>query len=562
MSETERILQIPKPDPLESIPDMTRYFLAPGGKGSLRPLQSAALYHILKYGSLYGPIGTGVGKTLLCCLIPTALGAKRPLLLLPPANIPQFWSMLQMYAQQGWSVCRRIETLSYAKLSGFKNSDILEEQLRPDLIIADEAHSLGDQRSSRTLRVARYLKAHPEVRFIPLSASMERKSVRDAAHLQRYSLRNHCIVPIQESMLEAWGKVIDAGADPSDLDLAAVAGFVRGMLGAGVSVSSDSARDAYRKRLHATPGIVVSTNPSVDSSLIMFQRSLAVPEQVQAILTKVSTTWTSPTGEEEFDSPLQLHRYLSLISAGFYYRWKWGPDGPNKPWIEARRDYNREVRNIVVCGEKNLDSPKLVALAIARRDPRIPPAMYHAFVKWHAFKDTPEPPRETVWVDPFFVYDVARWIESRKAKNQPAIVWYKFRALAAAVHTVTQIKVFGEGSKPPEGESSVGKGVLGLFSMSVHGTGKNFQYAYSDQLLTYNPPSNTTVEQLLSRTHRAGQPADEVHCTYYAHTEAFAKGMADARQKAEWYKSTQGTEQRLTMATWAVEAAKHHKESA
>jgi len=55
-------------------------------------------------------------------------------------------------------------------------------------------------------------------------------------------------------------------------------------------------------------------------------------------------------------------------------------------------------------------------------------------------------------------------------------------------------------------------------------------------------PSGRDWEQLLGRTHRMGQEADEVECWVYLHTEELRAGMAKAFVDAKFLEETLGVQ--------------------
>ena len=62
-----------------------------------------------------------------------------------------------------------------------------------------------------------------------------------------------------------------------------------------------------------------------------------------------------------------------------------------------------------------------------------------------------------------------------------------------------------------------------------------------------NPPSSgSDWEQLLGRTHRAGQQADEVIVEVFRHTEPFRQAIEKARDLSAYIQSTFGASQKLT----------------
>jgi hypothetical protein len=56
-------------------------------------------------------------------------------------------------------------------------------------------------------------------------------------------------------------------------------------------------------------------------------------------------------------------------------------------------------------------------------------------------------------------------------------------------------------------------------------------------------------EQLIGRTHRQGQLADEVEVYVFAHG-AFADALETARERAKYIENTTGNTQKLLLASW------------
>ena len=87
-------------------------------------------------------------------------------------------------------------------------------------------------------------------------------------------------------------------------------------------------------------------------------------------------------------------------------------------------------------------------------------------------------------------------------------------------------------------------------SIRAHGVGKNLQ-AWKEQVVLSPPSSGGAWEQLLGRTHRAGQQADEVKVTvvqtYYPQSNALLQAQTDARHIEE----TTGNVQKLNFCNWS-----------
>lgn len=537
-SDTARILSIPVFE--QQSPDLTSQFALPGGGMRLYPIQSQALYEAYIANGLLGLIGVGHGKTLLSLLLPRLWNAKRPVLLIPPQMAEQFEAMKETYAQS-FRVARHIQVVPYSKLSVVAGAQLLNE-IQPDLIIADEAHNLRHKDAARTKRVLRYLHANPECRFCVMSGTLTNRSIKDYAHLARFALRHSSPLPFDWHLLEAWAACIDSNGQPTKEDWAKVRGFFHGIAGKRASLDKASLRAVYRFRLVSTPGVVASQDPSVSTStLLIHERNVEVPPDAKALIDQYYKTWRTPDGEEISDA-MQFARVAKYLSAGFFYRWEWGPAGPNHAWLNARATWNREVRRVTSMGREGLDSPLLVVNALEARRLR-DPALQAAWEEWRKWRDFPEPPTVPVWFTDYLIADAVQWARSRK---HPVVLWYDSLAVEEALR-LYGIPVFGAGTEIPK------KAVTIAASIAVHGTGKNMQ-AWTDQLVITPPSSGGAWEQLLGRMHRSGQMADEVHCTVYTHTRAYQQAMSAAKRDAGYIEQSQGNPQKLNYAIYCPES--------
>jgi hypothetical protein len=83
-----------------------------------------------------------------------------------------------------------LQIVPYSILSQPGRADLLEE-LRPDLIMADEAHYLRHRTSTRTKRVLRYLGNHDECTFLAVSGTLTSRKLEDYAHLAEGALADN-----------------------------------------------------------------------------------------------------------------------------------------------------------------------------------------------------------------------------------------------------------------------------------------------------------------------------------------------------------------------------------
>lgn len=580
MSERDRILAVPSWAPPDPPPDLTDVFRRPGGTMRAWPVQSAIWYTAWRlrreypdrpYGMLVSA-GVGQGKTLASYLLPLAAGLRRPLLLVPSkleAKTHLDFSVLRPH----WKDPPPITVLTYEALSSPRASSLLET-LRPDGIIADECHRLKSSSAARTRRVLRYWRAHPEVRWYLMSGTLVDSEIQDVVHLAEMALREHSPAPRNGpgfAEVMAWAQVLNVSGTPGPSDY----GFFRRIHDAwapdrraweaGFESRRASCRAAYARRFAATPGAVLTRDQGFGGGLVITERTPAVPTKVREVLEEVRDTWALPDGTTVFTNPLEISRALCQLSCGFYYRWAWerlGLRGPDEEWMRARRAWGSAVRGWLT-GTKippvGLDSEALIAAACRDGDPRITEELREAWVEWEPVKsrwavdyDRRGGPRkipvEAVWISEFLLDDAEAWAEEQK---EPVILWYDYRALEQRLRKRKGIEVYGRDREPPQGP---GQKVARVSALSViaHGEGKNLQ-SWGNQLFLRAFSSGKIWEQALGRTHRPGQPRDEVQAAVNVHTRPLRDALASAREKATFIEAVNEAPQKLCAATWLKE---------
>jgi len=520
-------------------PDLTKHFRKPGGTYSLYPIQNQALYEAHKAGGLLGLIGVGEGKTLITQLLPTLFGSKRPLLLLPAAMVEQYYAMLEEF-ESHFYVAKHTTVLSYSKLSIISGQTVLQE-LQPDLIIGDEAHYLRNKDSARTRRLIEYLKTFPDTKTAWLSGTLSSRSIVDYEHLSRFALGDNSPIPFDYLQLQSWANVIDSDGTPSKFDFAKYGKFFYRVTKPEHKLNQENARKVFRYRLITTPGVVSSTKGKLGTTLVLHKiENLAVPSSVRKHLDTLKKTWVTPDGDEVQD-PMHYARVERQIVQGFYYIWDWGPEGPNVGWLKARSRWNKAVRDVLAQHKKGLDSVLAISNAIERG--KLEGEVAAAYQQWKQWKHFDRPPTKPVWFSPYLIQAAVNWA---KAQKEPVILWYDSLAVEQALEYM-KIPVYGANSEIPAKNATT----LAA-SIRVHGTGKNLQ-AWSNQLLISPLSSGAKWEQLLGRTHRTGQQADEVHFSMFHHLEAYQKAMTTAVRDARYLRDSQGNPQKLLYGNWVTE---------
>lgn len=527
-------------------PDCYGCELCRDGGAKLRPVQSAILWEAERARGLLAAVGVGHGKELACLLLPEALRAERAVIITKPRLKSQMLEIdLPRYGRHFRIQRERFRVLSYSELSTAKGTGLLEA-LRPDLIVANEAHCFRHSSSARTKRFLRYMKEHPETIFCGLSGTIANDSPRDYQHLMELALRGGSPVPIAYRDADDWSRALEAGGDFAPGALLELMGpsFGYEVVRACGDDTRMAARTIYRARMTSTAGVVATSDSAAQCDLEISRRDILVPPNVRTALSKIRATWTIE--DEELQDAKDVARVARQLACGFYYRWAWPNGEKDHEWLYARAEWHKSVRHVLrYQSREGLDSPLLVANAAARGE--LAHEHLVAWDAWSAVRDRwkPHPPVEAVWLSSFLIDDVWAW--SREVVDEaPAIIWYEHVELGVAL-AHRGIPVFGPGK---EGDAiTTFRGRVCAASVEAHKDGKNLQHFRRNLVLTW-PANGTTCEQLLGRTHRPGQEADEVEVELYQHDLSLVDAVAKSREDARFVEEAHGARQKLLMATW------------
>jgi hypothetical protein len=509
------------------------------GKAGLWPTQSAALIEAEKAWGLFGAMGVGSGKSIVSLLLGDVFNAKKIVLLVPSSLKNQLTTRdFFDYGRHFKLPLDRITVVSYDALSIATGAFVLD-RVEPDLIVADEVHHIARISSARTKRFIRYLQTHPSTRFCGMSGTITRRSLRDMSHLCEIALRGNSPMPYRWSDLQEWADALDPIRDP--IPIGALKAFINPhdpRLKMGPDEQRQAAREGFRARLVDTAGVVATSESWEGASLVVTALRPQVPKTVQAALDNLFKTWE--VGGEEIEDKMRLVEIAKQLAIGFYYKWLWPNDIPDREWLDARAAWHKAVRLILQRSRAGLDSPLLVTRAVMSGviDDA---ATVEAWVAWKLVKDRPLPPVEPVWIDDFAIQAALAWA---KAQTEPSIIWYSHTAVGDALSD-GGYQVYGSGMDA--GEADPAHEPVIVCSIRAQGTGKNLQ-RYARSLVVEPPASGATTEQLLGRTHRPGQLADEVNYDYFMHTPELEGAPLRAVADALYVQQTQGQRQKLLVA--------------
>lgn len=593
---------------------MSQAFKLPRGTQELWLEQAAALAdaHDQKGGIF--PLGVSDGKTLVSYLLPVVLlGIKRPLLLIPAALDEKTWREFKGY-QQDWLCHPAFSTrerfnasfLSYQKLSRDSSQDILN-RLRPDMIIADEAHFAANRNASCTRRIERFMLANPETVFCAMSGTITKRSIGDYWHLMFWALRERMPLPRTEAEMLRWAEALDerkvdavSRRAPGVLlqlcteeerqkaipQRSAPIGRTQQMPIFQFTETLTAARLGYQRRLTDTPGIVCSSDKKLACSLVIRRLEVDPGLVVQEHLTKLRQERLTPNGTL-LATPRQVWACARQIACGFFY--KWSPPAPMY-WLTARNKWNWYVREILTPGASmhvqyqhlNLDSPFQVAKAVA--GPKAVKEKDDGYSDAEDAYDEPEEdgdeeavaPEQQVFVPKiadahiqeayrewtavrkdFKINTVAEWLSDSTInycvdwvkKNGPGIIWTDHRAFG-----IKLAERLGTGFCSRKGLDANKvliddyKGKTVVASVAANKEGRNLQYDWNKNLIVTVMPTGRIIQQLLGRTHRKGQKADTVYVDWIAACEEQDQGFRQMMSDAKYIQETLREKQKLLYA--------------
>jgi len=543
-TETARICALPRVDYTGR--DVS-HLIDPNGSLSLRPVQHQCLWAAAENGGGFFPVGVGEGKTWIALLSGTVLDADLTIII-TKARLVFAMERERLRLKDAFRLTPT-RIISYEYLSRPESAELLDQLVAPFqrvVIVADEAHCLSSRDSARTRRVIRLFQDHPYLCFIAMSGTLLRRGVDDCAHLAELALRHRSPLPRSKAHLNAWAEVLDVGGMPSESDFERIkplADFCAVSLdGLRSTAKIIGYRHAFQERLKSCPGVVTTDQNSLGASLELVPVKIKTPQNIANHLKKLKSQGVTPGGEF-VESDVEEWRKQRELSCGFYYRWDW-PQGPDFEWLDARREWNRQVRNeLKHAARSGYDSPALVRDEIQRQINQGDPArdIHTALVIWRGVEHRPEPPTVPIWVDSFLIEDV---VELAKSCPEPVIVWFSSDAVGNAL-SERGLDLFG---KNTELETIEPRTVAA--SINVHGTGANLQ-GWSTAIVVEPPSSGDQWEQLLGRLHRPGQQADTVTFYVYQHATPFTNALRSARSKAQFVEETTGNRQKLVYASRA-----------
>lgn len=495
------------------------------GTMTLRPVQATALAEIGMRGGLFGIIGVGAGKTIISLLSSVVSEAQRAVLLIPAKLVAKTKRDMDVLAIH-WQI-PKIRIITYEWLGRAQAADALDS-FKPDIIVCDEAHKLKNKSAAVTRRVARYMKANPTTKMVAMSGTISKRSLHDYVHLIRWSLKTEVPLPEGYNDLELWADALD---ERKGMLRRAEPGALRVLCNPEENQMwptnpREWARRAYRRRLVDTSGVIATQQTSVDASIIITCIEPPPSKAIDEAFDHLRKTWELPDGWPLTDA-LQVNRHAREMALGFFYKWE---PRPPREWMDARKAWGQFVRE-TLSHSRSLDTEKQVK----DQFPNSP-----ELLAWEAIQPSFVPNTVPVWFDTSVLDYCKDWLET-----ETGILWVEHVLFAKRLSKETGVPYYGQGNagdaeKHPPNKPFILSVAAGLEGLNLQG--------WSSNLVISPPPNNVQWEQLLGRTHRPGQQADEV--TFDVAGFAFEQVSAfwQARRDAEYVSSSLGAQQKILLA--------------
>lgn len=540
--ELRRILSIPRrswtPEDADDLAKkLTAVLRTPNGEMSLRPHQAIALAEIGTQRGGFFPIRVGGGKTLISLLAPYILGAVRPILILP-ASLVEKTAIEMGRLMKHWLIPRNIRIVSYEILGRVQSQNLLAAH-RPDLFVLDEAHRVKNPRAGVTRRFKRYMAEHPDTPVVVMSGTMIKHGVRDFAPLLRFALKANAPVPDNDDELEQWGECLDDNVPLRRLRPGALLDLCTPE--ERQLPELQAARVGFQRRLLDTPAVVATSGDSVSCSLYCQGRKYDTNAVTDVNFSTLRNAWETPDGWS-LSQAVDVWRHAGELALGFHYVWD---PRPPEEWLQARKAWAKYVRD-VLSHSRHLDTELQVRKAVAAgelldgRD---------ILADWARLEPTFTANQKAIWHDTSALELSKNWMAEK-----PGIVWVSHREFGMKLSALTGAPYYGQGAVNRQGQPIMDeKGDRSIIaSIRACSTGQNLQHAFSRNLIASALNGADVCEQLIGRTHRDGQDADEVSVEFLIgcaeHVEAFARALAGA----EMARDTLGQPQKLLLADISV----------
>ena len=484
----------------------------------------------LPYGA-FGSLRAGAGKTLVSFLLPAVISTPNPWLVIPAAQEDKTRADWLAYGRH-WQLTP-VNVVTYEFLSHPKNLNWFWST-KPTMLICDESHKLKSSGAKAWKRMRKYLEANPQVKAFFMTGSGAGRKLGEYWHYVNMCLKDGSPLPKNPMEFVKWGYALDEKI-PEEYRLDPGALFEL----PGHEDEEDTLRRArlkYRDRFVETYGVISTLEDVPPVGLKIWTTTIELPKDVQANMAKMRKEYTTPGGDQ-FKYALELWRHCRSYGAGVYQVWR---PPPPLLWRTARGQWYSFVREKLRYAHKFDAELHLIAEIEAGNidDGGLLKA-------WRAVESlyNPDEHKVDVWAHDAVLDYAEEWL-----KNNRGLVWTQYPLFGEKLEQRTGVPYFREGGLSKAGKLVDNYDGSAIVSIDSCSEGHNLQVYNSANLVIAPMSTGAGWEQLLARTHRDGQEADEVTCEVVLTSKESYRCLAQAYRDAVFATETSGQPQRLCYA--------------
>jgi hypothetical protein len=284
-----------------------------------------------------------------------------------------------------------------------------------------------------------------------------------------------------------------------------------------------------------------SARPTINScSSTNGGRALSVESQKQSGYTSTTTTRLGLFEAFSADPAIEASDYSRTMESGYREQFPTfvTQNRPPREWLNARSQWASFVRE-TLSKSRTLDSELQVAQACQAG--RLDPTLLN---NWLAIKDSFHAETVAYWHDDSALRVCVEWM------REPGIVWVEHQFFGHCLAALSGKKYYGAKGLTDRGEfiDDASPKHAVILSIDANKEGRNLQHKWSRNLVTAPPEGADVWQQMLGRTHRPGQIADEVEVDVLLGCKEHANAWRRALSAAEAIRDTTGADSKLLLA--------------